>query len=484
MTLKRNNVLVIGIILLFIISAVTPMVFGYNVGTSNYPIKTIKSFSEKGSNRGYTHTVFVEVATSQTCGPCHYMNRNLYNLYASGDYDFEFMEMILYDHKSQILNYKAIAWANSYDIWKFPTIIFDGDYRRLVGNYASQLPGKLDDCGTRPVKDITADIGVLWLGNATMQVEISIQNSEGAEYNGYIRAGIAEIVSRYDTCHGEPYHFGFLDYAFKNPISIGAGEVYTSSVIWNGNYKYDTHGDFGDIAKDNIRVIMGVFNDDDDYVDATVATNPVGDNFPPNEPNQPSPLDGTDDVDINADLSWSCSEPDGEPLIYDVYFGASSTPPKVSFGQSDTMFDLATLDYDTTYYWKIVAFDTHGASTSGPIWSFTTKEKESNAPKVEIIKPNGALYLNNKKIISRLFLLPLIIGDITIEVNAIEGDAEIEKVEFYINDKLKETDTNEPYSYDWIQDRPRLIHLFWIKVIAYSTDGELAAKQMLVRKFL
>jgi len=31
-------------------------------------------------------------------------------------------------------------------------------------------------------------------------------------------------------------------------------------------------------------------------------------------------------------------------------------------------------DRNTTYYWKIVARDEHGASTTGPNWSFTTRE--------------------------------------------------------------------------------------------------------------
>ncbi|MCK5458872.1 MAG: hypothetical protein KAI20_03200 [Thermoplasmatales archaeon] len=32
------------------------------------------------------------------------MNRNLLNLYTSRDYGFKFVEMIIYDHKTKILN--------------------------------------------------------------------------------------------------------------------------------------------------------------------------------------------------------------------------------------------------------------------------------------------------------------------------------------------------------------------------------------------
>jgi len=95
-------------------------------------------------------------------------------------------------------------------------------------------------------------------------------------------------------------------------------------------------------------------------------------NNPPDIPSDPNPEDDATDVDINADLSWTGGDPDsGDTVTYDVYFGTMSSPPRVVWGQSGTTYD-PTLAYSTQYYWKIVAFDNHGASTSGPIWSFTT----------------------------------------------------------------------------------------------------------------
>lgn len=35
---------------------------------------------------------------------------------------------------------------------------------------------------------------------------------------------------------------------------------------------------------------------------------------------------------------------ENDSLIYDVYFGSSSTPPPVSSGQSETNYDPGTLD--------------------------------------------------------------------------------------------------------------------------------------------
>ncbi len=100
-------------------------------------------------------------------------------------------------------------------------------------------------------------------------------------------------------------------------------------------------------------------------------------NSPPNEPKDPDPQDGATGVDIDADLSWICSDPDGHTLTYDVYLEANDYTPDVlvSNGQSGTSYDPGTLDYEITYYWKIIASDEYNASTEGPVWSFTTEMK-------------------------------------------------------------------------------------------------------------
>ncbi len=95
-------------------------------------------------------------------------------------------------------------------------------------------------------------------------------------------------------------------------------------------------------------------------------------NNPPNEPFNPEPQNGAIDVDIDADLSWSCNDPDGDNLTYNVYFGNSSPPPLVSLNQEETTYDPGTMEYDTTYFWQIIAKDENSATTESPIWSFIT----------------------------------------------------------------------------------------------------------------
>jgi|GEM_PF-3150778 len=84
-------------------------------------------------------------------------------------------------------------------------------------------------------------------------------------------------------------------------------------------------------------------------------------NRPPNKPSNPSPSDGATDVSINADLSWTGGDPDGDSVTYDVYFekGDSTPDELVSDDQTGTTYDPGTLDYGSHYYWKIVAKDEH-----------------------------------------------------------------------------------------------------------------------------
>jgi len=367
------------VIPIFIVGILLLISFGagaLNVEKENN-FKTVNSVNQNSGPRDYTHTVFVEVATGQFCGPCHNWNTNIYNTYSSGQYDFEYVEMVIYGFGgwSDILNTKANSWRALYGINAVPWSIMDGNYQNIVGNYPDQLLTKLNNCGNRAVADIDADMIVTWLGSATIKIDIEIKNNQATQYNGYIRVPITEIVSRYLTSGGAHYHFGFLDYAFNmnTAISIPAGGTYTNSVTWDGKVHQDNHGNnFADITSDNTKVILGVFNNNG-YIDETVAATPgSGANNPPDPPRYPYPSDGGTNIPVNIQISWTGSDPDNDDLTYDVYFGTTSPPPKIVSNQSETSYAPENLVNLTTYYWQIVAWDEHGESTAGTIWSFTT----------------------------------------------------------------------------------------------------------------
>jgi hypothetical protein len=95
---------------------------------------------------------------------------------------------------------------------------------------------------------------------------------------------------------------------------------------------------------------------------------------PPNLPFSPYPADGAVVQNLNADLSWSGGDLDGDAVTYDVYFEAGDDTPDVlvSNDQTGIAYDPGTLSPSTHYYWRIVAKDEHGATTAGPVWDYTT----------------------------------------------------------------------------------------------------------------
>lgn len=105
-------------------------------------------------------------------------------------------------------------------------------------------------------------------------------------------------------------------------------------------------------------------------------------NQAPTAPDNPTPVTGATDQALDVDLSWTASDPDGDALTYDVYLAAGDTTPDelVSSDQTAASFDPGLLSAHMTYYWKIVATDENGKSTSGDVWSFTTLNHAPAAP--------------------------------------------------------------------------------------------------------
>ncbi len=85
-----------------------------------------------------------------------------------------------------------------------------------------------------------------------------------------------------------------------------------------------------------------------------------------------APADGSTDKAISSMLHWQCSDPDGDDLTFDVFFGTTVDPPNVATGQTPESYNPGTLDYSTTYYWKIIAEDTDEEMANSALWSFTT----------------------------------------------------------------------------------------------------------------
>lgn len=89
-------------------------------------------------------------------------------------------------------------------------------------------------------------------------------------------------------------------------------------------------------------------------------------NDPPVIPYQPQP-EGNKSVPASLRLSWNCYDPNGDPLLYDVYINGSLVGSSVT-----NQFYEVKLKYGLTYEWYIIAKDNKGNSTVGPKWLFNT----------------------------------------------------------------------------------------------------------------
>lgn len=112
-------------------------------------------------------------------------------------------------------------------------------------------------------------------------------------------------------------------------------------------------------------------------------------NIPPFNPRNPNPDDGSFDIDINTELSWFGGDYNKyDNVVYDVYFDTKSDPNLMASNYPNTTFDPGTMNITTEYYWKIVAWDSNGFFTIGPIWYFKTSIYLNNPPN-KPMKPIG-----------------------------------------------------------------------------------------------
>ena len=95
------------------------------------------------------------------------------------------------------------------------------------------------------------------------------------------------------------------------------------------------------------------------------------------EASEPNPVDGAEDVALNAVLGWS---PGFGAALHDVYFGPNN-PPAFIGSTTQASFDPGPLEFGTTYCWRIDEIEADGTTThAGDIWSFMTAAREATRP--------------------------------------------------------------------------------------------------------
>jgi hypothetical protein len=109
----------------------------------------------------------------------------------------------------------------------------------------------------------------------------------------------------------------------------------------------------------------------------------------------------------------------------------------------------------------------------------TFQPQPPQPPSIEIINPKeGYFHFGGMPVIpfnNKTFVY----GPITIEVN-VTSNSDVEKVEFYINDELKKSTSEEPYDLSW---SPTTCGKYTIKTIVYDVTGQNASDTINIFKW-
>ncbi|MCX5896508.1 MAG: hypothetical protein NTZ51_11885, partial [Proteobacteria bacterium] len=197
-------------------------------------------------------------------------------------------------------------------------------------------------------------------------------------------------------------------------------------------------------------------------------------NIPPNTPGNPSPPDGSVNQPPTIILSWEGSDPNpGDTVSYAVFFGTDASTSQKPIIQTEKTFAPGTLEPATTYFWKVIAIDSKGAKTAGPLWSFKTA---GTGPTVVSVNVDPPIIFNESK-------TPLLV---TAQVTHPLGLAAIASV--YIEPKRTGETTNPPlfddgthgdqtagdgtYSRSGIVDASKAVGTKNVVVVAVDKDGK------------
>lgn len=104
------------------------------------------------------------------------------------------------------------------------------------------------------------------------------------------------------------------------------------------------------------------------------------------KPTSPTPSSGSSSQPRTPNLTWTTG---ANTTFFKIYLGTTSSLSTTNLvstqGVQSPFFAPDTLNYSTTYYWRVDASNTAGTYTTGDVWNFTTEE----APVVLAGKPTS-----------------------------------------------------------------------------------------------
>ena len=84
-----------------------------------------------------------------------------------------------------------------------------------------------------------------------------------------------------------------------------------------------------------------------------------------------TPATGATVTGNSTTLQWDATDGDNDPLVYDVYFGESNPPQLFAENLSASSLEV-TIEASKTYYWRVIAKDSHQGVAISRVWNFET----------------------------------------------------------------------------------------------------------------
>ena len=224
---------------------------------------------------------------------------------------------------------------------------------------------------------------------------------------------------------------------------------------------YEWHWDFGDGSTSNEQNPKHSYSKAGNYIAKLTVTDSEG-----NKAND------TAQVIVYEELKADADGPYGGLVGSNIQFFGSATggvPPyqwQWNFGDgsfSNLQNPVHSYSMPGVYTATLTVTDSIGnvAQDSAFVYVFT---QDNTPPSIKIIKPDKGLYMNNRKIMPLPLNISIVIGEITVEVEA-SDDIAVAKVEFYLDDELKHTNHTAPYYWELNET---IFGLHKLKAMAYD----------------
>jgi len=164
------------------------------------------------------------------------------------------------------------------------------------------------------------------------------------------------------------------------PVLERSGLKYNTKYYWRVEVYQTPESDSSNEAGNPLNTMRLVVSSEE--WEFTTVTAPLGPLQPPSNPN---PTDGETGVETTVVLSWVQEASEERDLKYAIYLGKNSGSLSMIDGDfSATEYEVTDLDYNTTYYWRIEAWDVVGSEKRDLVtsdeWEFTTVAEPYTPP--------------------------------------------------------------------------------------------------------